>query len=97
MSPTVRGLTNIRLASAVVFACCEYVESEVKPEVTEVSGSRAFQFGTYRDVIQPSGQSQITMYGRFSAIIDRDSANTWRVTRMVVIRDSSVPPLAGSR
>lgn len=96
-SPTVHGLANLRVASAAVFACCEYLESKVKPELTEVTGSRAFQFGTYRDVIQPSGQSPITLYGRFSAIVDRDSTNAWRVTRMVVIRDSSVPPLDRSR
>jgi len=90
---TIRGLAKIQAAGAGVFACCRYLESRVRPEVTELSDSRAFQFGTYRDVIEPSGQTPITFYGRFSAILDRDSTNVWRVTRLVVIRDSSVPPL----
>ncbi len=96
-SPTVRGLANLRAASAAVFACCRYLESNVQPEVTDVTGSRAFQFGTYRDVLQPAGQSPIAFYGRFSAVVDRDGANSWRVTRMVVIRDSSVPSSGRSR
>ena len=96
-SATLRGLSSIRTASAAVFACCRYLESNVQPELTEVSGGRAFQFGTYRDVIQPSGQPVLTFYGRFSAIFDRDSAETWRLTRIAIIRDSSVPPLPRSR
>lgn len=91
---TIRGLTKIQVATASVFTCCRYLESQVRPEITELSGRRAFQFGTYRDVIQPAGQSPITFHGRFSAILDRDSTNAWRVTRLVVIRDSSVPRLS---
>jgi ketosteroid isomerase-like protein len=96
-SPTLRGLSSIRSATAAVFACCRYLESNVQPELTEVSGGRAFQFGTYRDVIQPSGQPVLTFYGRYSAIFDRDSAETWRLTRIAIIRDSSVPPMPRSR
>ena len=92
-SPTLVGLARIQAAAATVFACCRYLESRVRVEVTELAGRRAFQFGTYRDVIEPSGEAPITFYGRFSAILDRGSANPWQVTRMMVIRDSSVPPL----
>lgn len=84
---------RFKAAAAGVFACCRYRESRVRPEVTELSGRRAFQFGTYRDVIQPIGQEPITFYGRFSAILDRSGANSWYVTRLMVVRDSSVPPL----
>lgn len=93
-APTMRGFAKIRAATAGVFACCRYLESRVQPEITELSGRRAFQFGTYRDVIQPAGQPPITFHGRFSAILDLDNANGWRVTRLVVIRDSSIPPLS---
>ena len=92
-TPTLAGLPRIKEAAAGVFACCQYQESRVRPEITEVTGGRAFQFGTYRDVIKPLGQAPITFYGRFSAIIDRSSANSWYVTRLMVIRDSSTPPL----
>jgi ketosteroid isomerase-like protein len=92
-SPTLRGVSKIQAAAATVFACCRYLESRMRPEITEFSGRRAFQFGTYRDVIQPAGQEPVTFYGRFSAILDRGSANAWYVTRLMVIRDSSIPPL----
>ena len=92
-SPTLVGLAKIKAAAANVFTCCKYQESRVRPEITELSGRRAFQFGTYRDVIQPTGEAPITFYGRFSAILDRGSANAWYVTRMMVVRDSSIPPL----
>jgi ketosteroid isomerase-like protein len=92
-TPTLAGLEKIKEAAAGVFACCRYLESRVRPEITEVSGGRAFQFGTYRDVIQPVGEAPITFYGRFSAIIDRGSANSWYVSRLMVVRDSTSPPL----
>lgn len=92
-TPTLTGLATIQAATANVFACCRYLESGVRPEITELSGRRAFQFGTYRDVIQPSGQTPITFYGRFSAILDRSGTNAWYVTRLMIIRDSSIPPL----
>ena len=92
-SPTLVGLERIKAAAASVFACCRYQGSRLRPEITELSGRRAFQFGTYRDVIQPMGQEPITFFGRFSAVIDRGSTNSWYVTRMMIIRDSSIPPL----
>jgi ketosteroid isomerase-like protein len=92
-SPTLVGLPRIKAAAAGVFACCRYRESGLRPQITELSGRRAFQFGTYRDVIQPIGQEPVTFHGRFSAVLDRGSANSWYVTRLVVIRDSSIPPL----
>ena len=88
--PTIRGSVAIRAGAASVFACCKYVESRFKPELTDVSGNRAFQFGTYRDVIQPAGQAALAMHGRVSAVLERDSAGVWRISRLVAIRDSSV-------
>ncbi len=88
-APTMRGSASIRSGTARVFACCRYLESRVQPELTELSGERAFQFGTYRDVIQPSGRPPLAFYGRFAAVLQRDSAAAWRISRVVVIRDSS--------
>jgi ketosteroid isomerase-like protein len=87
--PTLRGYAAIRAATAGVFACCRYLESHLRPELTELAGGRAFQFGTYRDVIQPSGQPPIAFYGRLHAVLDRDRVGAWRISRLVVIRDSS--------
>jgi ketosteroid isomerase-like protein len=95
--PTVRGLASLRAASEAVFKCCQYLESNVRPELTEVSGDRAFQFGTCHDVIQQVGMPRTAFYGRYSAILDRDSASSWRIARMTIIRDSAVPPLARQR
>ena len=90
--PTLRGNAAIRAATARLFACCRYLESQLQPELTELAGGRAFQFGTYRDVIQPSGQPPITFYGRLHAVLDRDRTGAWRISRLVVIRDSSNAP-----
>ena len=92
-APTMRGRDSIRAGAQAVFACCRYLESDVRPEATELAVGRAFQFGTYRDVIQASAQESRAYYGRYSAVFDRDGANGWRIARMVVIRDSagSVP------
>lgn len=91
-TPTLAGLARIQAAAATVFTCCRYLESRMRPEITELSGKRVFQFGTYRDVIQPLGQTPITFHGRFAAILDRGGANAWQVTRLMVIRDSTIPP-----
>jgi ketosteroid isomerase-like protein len=87
--PTLRGKAAIRAATARLFACCRYLESRLQPELTELTGGRAFQFGIYRDVIQPAGRPPITLYGRLHAVLDRDRTGAWRISRLVVIRDSS--------
>lgn len=92
--PTLRGIAAIRAATARLFACCRYLESHLQPELTELAGGRAFQFGTYRDVIQPSGQQPINLHGRLHAVLDRDRTGAWRITRLVVIRDSSTHSVA---
>jgi ketosteroid isomerase-like protein len=97
-APTVKGLAGLRAAAAAVFTCCRYLESTVRPELTELFGDRAFQFGTYRDVIQPTGQAApTTFYGRYSAIFDRDSFRSWRIARITIVRDSAMPPSRPAR
>jgi hypothetical protein len=61
--------------------CC-HTPSQLKREA----------FGTYRDVIQPSGQTPIALYGRLLAVLERDRTGAWRISRLVVIRDSSNAP-----
>jgi ketosteroid isomerase-like protein len=87
---TTRGSAAIRAGAAGVFACCRYLESQFQPEVTEISNHYALQFGTYRDVIEPAGKPPLAMHGRVSAVLERDTTGAWRISRLVVIRDSSV-------
>src|SRR5688572_27734767 len=94
--PTAGGRAAIVSGASGVFACCRYMESRFQPEVTEVSRNRATQFGTYRDVIEPTGQPRLAMFGRVSATLERDTTGAWRVSRLVVIRDSSVTLKAAS-
>jgi ketosteroid isomerase-like protein len=91
-SPTLRGRREILAATADVFACCKYVESNIQLELSEITGDRAYQFGTYRDVIEPTGQPPIIMHGRLAAVLQRDGASTWRIDRLLVVRDSSARP-----
>jgi uncharacterized protein (TIGR02246 family) len=90
-TPTLRGKGAILAATAEVFACCEYIDSHLDVEITEVIGDRALQFGTYRDVIRPHGQSELVMYGRVDAMLERHTDGRWLIRRVTVIRDSMLP------
>ena len=94
--PTTRGRAALVSGAAQALASMRYIESRFDPEVTELAGNRAFQFGTYRDVVQPTGQAPLEVRGRVAAVLARDTIGTWRVARLVVIRDS-VRPLSSSR
>ena len=72
-----------------MLAQVRYLESRPQIELTKLAGDRAFQFGTYRDVLQPSGQGIVDVYGRFAAAAER-TADVWRISSIVVIRDSMV-------
>jgi ketosteroid isomerase-like protein len=89
-SPTARGRSAIVAATAAVFQCCVYRESRPTIERTDLAGPRAIQFGTYRDVLEPKGQPPLALYGRFDAVVERDSSSSWKVRRLVVIRDSMI-------
>ena len=89
-SATTRGRSAIVAAAAAVFQCCVYRESRQTIERTDIAGSRAVQFGTYRDVLEPKGQPPLALYGRFNAVIERDSLSAWKIARLAIIRDSIV-------
>ena len=88
--PTVRGNAAVRAVANEVLGNIRILESSVRPELTETAGSRVLQFGTYRDVLQPSGQPAQVVLGRFAAVLERDSAATWRVSRLFAFPDSAV-------
>ncbi|MDF2773833.1 MAG: hypothetical protein K0S86_3330 [Geminicoccaceae bacterium] len=92
--PTMRGRAALLSGAARAFESMRYLESRFTPEVTEVRDDRVFQFGTYRDVVQPNGQDVLEVRGRVAAVLERGSSGTWRVGRLVVIRDTVValPP-----
>lgn len=92
--PTMRGRAALVSGAAEAFGGMRYIESRFEPELTEFWRDRVFQLGTYRDVVQPTGQATLEARGRLSAVIERDSAGAWRVGRLFVIRDS-VRPLTG--
>jgi ketosteroid isomerase-like protein len=88
---TTLGRQALIAAAGSAFASVRYLESRPSLEVTRISGDRAFQFGTYRDVVQPTGQGPLALYGRFAAVVERDSTDSWRIGSLVVIRDSIMP------
>lgn len=88
--PTVRGKAALRTVVTDVLKGVRFLESSVSPELTELAGDRALQFGTYRDVLQPTGQPAQLVVGRFAAVFQRDST-FWRVSRLVAVADSTVP------
>ena len=89
--PTARTRAELSAAAKNVLGSVDILEATITPEVTEFAGDRVLQFGTYRDVLQAPGQPVQVVHGRFSAVFLRDSASSWRVSRLVAVMDSSVP------
>lgn len=89
--PTVRGNSAVRAVAMEVLGGIRILESSVRPELTETAGDRVLQFGTYRDVLQPSGQPTQVVLGRFAAVLERDTAATWRLSRLFAFPDSTAP------
>ncbi len=89
--PTVRGNAALRSVVKDVMGAVRFLEASVRPELTEIAGDRVLQFGTYRDVIQPSGQPAQVVAGRFAAVLQRNSTASWRVSRLIAVADSTVP------
>lgn len=89
--PTVRGNAALRTVVKDVLAGVRFHESSIRPELTELAGDRVLQFGEYRDVLQATGQPPQRVFGRFSAVLQQDSAGSWRVSRLIAVADSTVP------
>ena len=89
--PTVRGNAELRSVVKDVLSGVRFLESSIRPELTESTGDRVLQFGTYRDVLQQSGQPAQVVEGRFAAVLQRDSSASWRVSRLIAVADSTVP------
>ena len=92
--PTVRGKAALRSVVKDVLAGVKFHEASIRPELTELAGNHVLQFGTYRDVLQATGQPRQVTAGRFSAVLQQDSAGTWRISRLIAVADSTVPHVA---
>lgn len=87
---TVRGKAALLTVVKDVLAGVRFHESSIRPELTELAGDRVLQFGEYRDVLQATGQAPQVVFGRFSAVLQQDSAGSWRVSRLIAVADSTV-------
>ena len=95
--PTIRGNAALRSVVKDVLSGVRFLESSIRPELTEVVGDRVLQFGEYRDVLQPIGKPVQVVVGRFAAVLQRDSTASWRVSRLIAVADSTVPQTATSK
>jgi hypothetical protein len=86
---TIKDRAVLRSVVKDVLSGVRFLESSIRPEHTEWLGEQVAQFGQYRDVLQTTGQPAQVTFGRFAAILKRDS--TWRVSRLVAVADSTVP------
>ena len=89
--PIMRGNSSVRAVAGEVLESTRILESTIRPELTEAAGNRMLQFGTYKDVLQARGQPTQVTVGHFAAVLERDSAAAWRVTRLFAFADSTVP------
>lgn len=92
--PTIRGNAELRSVVKAVLGGVRFLESSIRPELTEIAGDRVLQFGAYRDVLQSTGKPAEVVVGRFAAVLLRDSTSSWRVSRLIAVADSTVPQLA---
>lgn len=92
--PTIRGNAAIRSVVKEVLGGVRFLESSIRPELTEIAGDRVLQFGAYRDVLQSTGNPAEVVFGRFAAVLLRDSTSSWRLSRLIAVADSTVPQLA---
>ena len=70
--PTIRGSSALRSAVKEVLGGVKFLESSIRPEITEIAGDRVLQFGTYNDVLQSSGKPVEVVIGRFAAVLLHD-------------------------
>lgn len=89
--PTIRGKAALLTTVKEVLGGVRFLESRITPDLTELTGDRVVQIGTYLDVIQPTGQPTQRVFGRFAAVLERDSTSVWRVSRLLAVADSTVP------
>ncbi|MBC7790895.1 MAG: DUF4440 domain-containing protein [Anaerolineae bacterium] len=95
--PTIRGNTALRSVVKEVLGGVHFLESSIRPEMTELAGDRVLQFGAYRDVLQSTGKPAEVVVGRYAAVLVRDSTSAWRVSRLIAVADSTVPQIAKSK
>lgn len=95
--PTTRGNAAIHSLVKEILAGVRILESDIRPELTEVLGDRVLQVGEYRDVLQPTDQRVQTAFGRFAAVLRQDDVGTWRVDRLIAFPDSTVIQAASGR
>lgn len=95
--PTVRGMTQLRSVLKEVLGGVRFQQSTINPEFTELVGDHALQVGDYLDVLQATGQPVQSVFGRFSAVFQQDSAGSWRISRLIAVADSTVTQPANKK
>ena len=95
--PTIRGNAALRTVVKDILAGVRFHESTIRPELTEFAGDQVLQFGEYRDVLQATGQPLQVVFGRFSAVLQQDSAGAWRIRRLIAVADSTVAQVVKSQ
>lgn len=94
---TMRGRESVRGIATELFKTIRIAESRIRPDMTDIDGDRVFQYGTYQDLVESAGQPTQRVYGRFSAVLDRQPAGGWRIRSITAVVDSTVAQPAPAR
>ncbi len=89
--PTTRGRAAVEEVARGMLGSLRLLEVGIHPEPPEAIGDHVLQLGTYRDVLQQGNQPVQVVYGRFTALLQRDSTAAWRIRRLMAVMDSTVP------
>ena len=95
-APTLRSREALAAFAAEALGGARILDSKILPEFTELYGSGVAQYGSYVDVIELPGQAPISKHGRYAAMAQRDSAQRWRLTRLIALVDSTPTFKAGN-
>lgn len=78
------GRTAIRDFAASIFAMMTIPEIEITPREVNVYGETAYDFGTYREVVQPKDGPATTHRGRYAVVWNRQPDGAWKFARVMV-------------
>lgn len=87
-APRVRGRDAIKIFLASHYVDIDPTGLRIEPDEIRVSGDAAIQSGDFEEHFIEKDK-EMTEYGRFILVMDRDDKGTWKIRRLMAIADST--------
>ena len=86
---SVHGREAIQNHLVSTYAAIDPTGLRIEPDETRVSGSIAVQSGAYEEAFNDEKGVAKARYGRFVLIAEQEDDRTWKILRLVSLRDST--------